>query len=187
MYQAIAVGTSEVLIRVYFRGAGESTQPSIVDFERRPSVRGAKEGGLSFFRPSLITYRQMIIKTEKRDAKLDRGLEYIQAQTVRELGFQFYGDPTKPEHICVHCNHCNKNESACACNIGACPLDTSEPEDNDELREELAAQSSVLFEAKPTAEILRIFGADVEESNITSANSTYVDRWTREKYFNLSL
>lgn len=185
MYQEIPVAQNEVLIRIFFRGdVSPRDETNLSDFDRRLKVRGRKEGGLSLCRPTILSYRAIIVRVKTRERDLDRGFGYIQAKALFKMGYSFYGDPRDPGHVCLHCGSCNKQIAACSCNSGPCPFDPNDPDPtkDDVTREYLASITNVLFDAKPTSEFERIFGLDVDDSDAMEANKTYVSRWQADKF-----
>ncbi len=183
MYAPLAVARTEVLIRIFFRAPGAPTDTvNLTDFDRRPKVRGQKEGGLSFCRSGLMTYKDMAHRTRTREPGFARGFSYIHASTLIDRGYSFYGKASDPGHVCMHCELCNNLMAACFCTGRVCPLDPSDLAGDDEEREFLSSIARVLFDAKLIADVERIFGHDVDETDITKANATYVDRWQEDRY-----
>jgi hypothetical protein len=182
MYSKLAVDRDEVLFRVFFRGPDQvSNEANLVDFERRPKVRNSKEGGLSFCRPSLMSLKTLIEVTKRRDEPLSRGLAFTRAANFLDLGYELWGDPTKPGHVCLHCPSCNYAEFACASLSGACPLDGGDLLSDDEIRARLAELMTVSIEASATSEILSVFASDIDESDLAQANELYLSRWANRK------
>lgn len=163
---------------MFFRSAGQPLHKAhLIDFERRAKVRGQKEGGLSFFRLGLVSLRIMVLITRRRDEALPRGLAFTRARDFYELKYSFFGNPDDPGHVCMHCSSCNKAEAACECAKPPCPFARWDADDDDEVRDRLAGLMTVLVEASPTVDILKVFGTDVNEAEIAVANNTYISRW----------
>lgn len=176
MYQELLVKPYELLFRAFFRPNGGSLdEAEMTDFDRRRKIR---EGGISLFRSEHVTYRFMFDKVKGRDVGFNRGLMHVRALDLTARGYKFYGNPTKPGHICLHCRSCNLLERNCDCMVGVCPFDEG---DDDEERYTLAGIFQVMFDGRSIKDIDRILGKNVDESDVAEANRIYWERWLDER------
>ena len=101
-YEKLIVAPSENIVRVFFRGPGQSrSQANLIDFERRLEIVPSNniEGGISFCRLDYMSIRKLVEVTRGRDPELDRGLLKGLASVFLEREFTFYGNPKKPGHV----------------------------------------------------------------------------------------
>ncbi|HEY9683247.1 MAG TPA: hypothetical protein V6C89_21845 [Drouetiella sp.] len=174
-YQKIDLAEDEELVRLFFRVEdGAANQFEVTDFERRPRVN---EGGLSFNISRLITFKDIVAPKRKAD-KWRFGLGAVSAGLFLNEGYTFMYDPDHDKtHVCLHCPSCDLQEENCLCIRPAiCPMDK---EENDFIRQIMALYMQVLIPAQETKEtLLKIFGDDVDQSDINRANQTYLQRWS---------
>lgn len=175
MYHEIPIPLSEELVVFFFRTPGVSHEKLFAsDFIRRHHVH---EGGLSFLRPALLTYKRMVLMTRNRSSKQPRGLAFCSAGQLAAFNLRFFGDSEDPHgygHICVHCHGCCGSKEDCNCSPDPCPIS---PVSDAKLREILASEIlKIRFAPRPAQDILSALGSDLE-GNLAEINQSYYHRW----------
>lgn len=177
MYKQIELPDPDEELVVFFFRVPHVNQEKLfaADFVRRVHVR---ESGLSFLRPRLISYREMVTMTELRSKKQPRGLASCSARDLQQLNLKFWGDEDTLNglaHICVHCVACNGQKLGCTSEILECPLSA---DGSAMLREKLASIMKIKFLPLETKKILDELGTDLLGETLEARNLAYLHRWS---------
>jgi hypothetical protein len=178
MYQQLALPGGSQLLCLFLRKPLEPIDEIFPrDFERRMLIT-PPEGGVSFFRADLTTYRE-VVNTVRRQAKATRGLASIPYSAMKSVAMDIHGDSLSAQHVCLHCESCDGAEENCEpskppryCTLVAPEHAFAAP--SLEARRFLADSATIIFPAKYSRDTLLEILSEKVTGTVEDINAMYM-------------